>query len=359
MEQVPAPLLCAIYEASAAPALWPQVIERATAWVGGVAGCFQARRLGPQLESMLVSTGIEDHQHQAYLEHHFKNDPHLTHIAALPVLRSLLSCEVLRDAELLRTEYYNDFWRPQQLRDLQGVVLIRNRHWGVSLATFAGNDRVFDESTRARLDALAPHVERALSMGFYFDGMAAAEPALHQAAQMRAVCVVRVDAALCILDDVGSPIDDDRLRGGCAALVVAHNRLSTRSAAEQDRLRAAVTLAIEGVASTHVFGRGAGALSVAFAPGPRASPFSSERCASIVFARVADARTEQAAHTFEALPDSLRAVASSLARGLTDKEIALELGYSLTTTRTYVTRVMRRLQVNNRRELMRGPSALP
>lgn len=53
-----------------------------------------------------------------------------------------------------------------------------------------------------------------------------------------------------------------------------------------------------------------------------------------------------------ALPPSLQPVAQALVAGLSDKEIADTLCMSLSTTRTYVTRTLRRLGVNSRRELL-------
>jgi hypothetical protein len=53
-----------------------------------------------------------------------------------------------------------------------------------------------------------------------------------------------------------------------------------------------------------------------------------------------------------ALPTSLRGVAEGLVRGLSDKEIALELELPLVTIRTYTSRVFSRLGVSSRREVM-------
>jgi DNA-binding CsgD family transcriptional regulator len=47
-------------------------------------------------------------------------------------------------------------------------------------------------------------------------------------------------------------------------------------------------------------------------------------------------------------------VAASIARGLSDKEIAVELGLTLSTTRTYVKRLFARVGVHSRTELVRG-----
>jgi hypothetical protein len=54
----------------------------------------------------------------------------------------------------------------------------------------------------------------------------------------------------------------------------------------------------------------------------------------------------------QALPQALAPVADALSRGLSDKDIARELGMPLATARTYVQRVFRKLRVSSRRELM-------
>jgi DNA-binding NarL/FixJ family response regulator len=56
---------------------------------------------------------------------------------------------------------------------------------------------------------------------------------------------------------------------------------------------------------------------------------------------------------FDALSPSLRAVAEGMYAGLSDKEIAQELGISHATARTYAARVLRALGLHNRRDLMR------
>jgi PAS domain-containing protein len=60
----------------------------------------------------------------------------------------------------------------------------------------------------------------------------------------------------------------------------------------------------------------------------------------------------------EALPSFLRPVARGLMRGLADKEIAQELQLSHSTVRTYTQRVMSRLAVSSRRELMSNSLSL-
>jgi DNA-binding NarL/FixJ family response regulator len=65
----------------------------------------------------------------------------------------------------------------------------------------------------------------------------------------------------------------------------------------------------------------------------------------------------QAMPSASALPPKLAAVADGVTRGLTDKQIADELGAPLATVRTYVQRVYRRLGVHSRIELARRRAA--
>jgi DNA-binding NarL/FixJ family response regulator len=55
---------------------------------------------------------------------------------------------------------------------------------------------------------------------------------------------------------------------------------------------------------------------------------------------------------FHQLPPSLGRVATLLARGASDKEIASELQMPLATARTYVARVFKRLGLTSRRQLI-------
>lgn len=58
------------------------------------------------------------------------------------------------------------------------------------------------------------------------------------------------------------------------------------------------------------------------------------------------------ASAWHALPPSLHVVADLLAHGATDKEIAYAVGKPLATARTYAQRVLERLDLRSRRDLV-------
>jgi hypothetical protein len=347
-------LINAIYETAAVPERWPDTIERTTEWIGGIAGSFQARRLGHRPAVMLISTGVDPDQHRAYLAYHHKDDPHLRHLKTLPVGRAQLSCDVVDDAELMRTSFYNEFCRPQNFHDLQGIVLLKSKHWAVTLAMFAHRKRRFDARTLSRLSAVAPHITCALSMDCVFDGVDQTEPALRTAAAAHALGLLWVDRSLRIVDLDASSRGADSLHGDELPLMVDRAHLVARHPVDQERLCGAVLRALGDEATVLEVGRGSEKMRLAVAPGPRLSPFSAERCASVLYRRLPQRDTSDLNLRLRDLPPSLHAVATRMANGLSDKEIAVELGLPLSTARTYVTRVLQRLQMNNRRELMRG-----
>jgi DNA-binding CsgD family transcriptional regulator len=347
---LPAELLGAIYEAAMEPSCWTAVVEQATTWVGGVAGSFQARSLGPEPKPWMISTGIDPALQAAYLTHYYKNDPHLSHIDRLAAHSTLLSSDIIDDSELRRTEYYDGFYLPQRFRDLQGVVLIKNENWMVSLAMFA--EQRFDGVTRAKLDALAPHFTRALKLAFRFDTPPALDHAVRAASSCGALALVHVDASLALVDrDVEDPARD-WLRDVSMPVFVADGRLMTRLPSDTDKLARAVELALAGEGGAVTFGPPHAPLVLGFAPAAQRHPFGTERCVMVLF--LTGPRAESLlANAFGGLPATLQEVARRLARGASDKDIAHELGYSVATARTYTSRVLARLGLRDRRELIK------
>lgn len=339
-------LVAQLYDAALDAQRWSDAVASLTAWLGGAIGCLQVRRLSPSLGVSTVTTGIDPVFYQSYLDYYHKVDPHLARVGQLRVGCTHLSREVLPDDELFRTQYFNEYIRPQGLADLQGTALIREPTRIVTFATFSPYRHRFDAQSRARLDALVPHLMRAaaLTLRAEDDGVAC------HAASLMAVSssgLLRVSESLHVLD--ASPGVLDWLPGIDCRLTVRDGNLASHVPAETDELRASVRAAIAGTSVTLRLDAGRERLSLFITPA-QPSLLHPEPAAFVFFSHHPTSLPRSTARP--ALPPALQRVADALAAGLSDKEIAVQLGLTLSTARTYVSRVLHKRGVRSRRELM-------
>jgi DNA-directed RNA polymerase specialized sigma24 family protein len=299
-----------------------------------------------------ITTGTDPAFQRAYLEHYFRVDPHLQRVSALGPGKVLLSREVITDDELLATEYYNDYCRPQCLNDLQGAVLIRDSARFVTFATLSSRQRRFDDSTRARLDMLLPHLARAMALTLRGEELEPVNLALQPASAAGQCGLLRVSAELEVLAASSGVLDWLPQRQG--ALHVRDGLLTARADRDRETLQAGVRAALAG--SRQAFALDPDAAERANLIVSPAEPcLTHPEPAALVFFTLQSSRSDAASSlraAQEALPPALRRVSELLAVGASDKEIAAQLELPLTTARTYVFRVLRRLGVHSRRELM-------
>ena len=337
-----------IYSAALDVSQWQSTVVALTAWIGGEIGCVQLRCLGPQPRVRLVHCGIEPGVEQAYQQYYQHIDPHLTRVAQLPRGRTVLSREVVADEEFFSSEFYNDFFRPQGICDLQGAMLIRDSSHVVTFATQSSLRRRYDDQTRARMDALVPHLTRALEFVVRAEALGGEQSALLAASEAEHCGLLRVNAELAILEASEQTLT--WLSRQCGALAARDGRLLVADAQNAERLELCVRSALaQATARCQLTGSAGESVLLVISPATP-SLFFPEPSAFIVFS--ASPRAGSTACALQALPPALRPVAESLQLGLSDKEIADRLQLPLATARTYVSRTLRRLGVRSRRELL-------
>jgi hypothetical protein len=347
---IPAQLRLAIHRAASDPACWPEAVAQLTQWTGGDVGSLAARRLGPTPETVRVTSGIDPRHRRSYVAHARTSDPYPAKLITMPVGRAMLMREILGTDSLDRKTYAYRLLQSQNLKHLQCVLAHRTPHWILSFATARGTDRDFDRRSLARLEVAARHIADALDSGPGLDVVAEAiHPPLEMAQQMGLAKFFQIDHAGRILHGHGAA---EQLSLSSPNVQIERHRFRALAAKDQTRLARSAARAARGEPSLLILGRGEKALPLGLARGPRRSPISAERCVSVVFAPREPRPTLVANARLKALPDALRSVAELLSEGLTDKEIAGRLGLPITTARTYVSRVLKRLEMSSRRELM-------
>jgi hypothetical protein len=235
MAEVPIDIVSSIYDAATDATSWSRVLTRLTSWAGGVAGGFNVRRSWPEVSTTQTWVGLEPKFERAYTEHYFRFDPWAERAAALPEGRTMLSREVISDEELQRTAFWNELVRPQGFRDLQGAMLLRDEHRMVTFAMFRPEGQTFDETTRTRLDALIPHLTRALRLALSLDEHGDLGSAVAAATAARRLGVLRVDASLHVLGSFAGA--EPWLAGGTGPLGISGRRLTAGEGRGQGRSR--------------------------------------------------------------------------------------------------------------------------
>ncbi|HKO95025.1 MAG TPA: LuxR C-terminal-related transcriptional regulator [Polyangiaceae bacterium] len=341
-----------IYSAALDVTAWPATVAALTEWIGGEIGCLQLRRFGPQPTVSIVASGCDRVFESAYLEHYHRLDPHLSRVGQLPQGRTVLSREVLSDEELFSSEFYNDFFRPQGVCDLQGAMLLRSPSRVVTFVTQSSLRERYDGETRARLDAIVPHLTRAVEFVLRAEEVDATQSALLAIGEVEHTGLLRVSASLAVVEARESTLA--WLSRRCGALSVIDGQLLARDAGDAEQLRSCVSSALAQATARCVLNADPAESVRLVASAAPPSPLFPEPSVILFFSVQprAGSRSCDAAVQLDALSPALRSVAEALALGWSDKEIADRLQLPLATARTYVSRTLRRLGATSRRELM-------
>ncbi len=231
-----------VYDAAVDASLWDGVVEKmrvalrcstfALFFQDGANAFFSAA-------ASLDPAGIA-----AFETHYAAINPWAPAFLAKPAGEIVVGNEILDPAELRRTEFYNDWMRPNGLGDGIGLILSR-RTGGVLIFSGlrAGDAGDFSVSERRLLARLVPHVQRATDISLRLDHAARVENGFSAGLDALAVGVFLVDAECRLL--FANAFGDHLLRQG-GGLVARAGRL----AAETPQATARLTARIRAVANT-------------------------------------------------------------------------------------------------------------
>jgi DNA-binding NarL/FixJ family response regulator len=135
----------------------------------------------------------------AYLTYYHRLDPYRERGARLtdgPLFnRARVATEIIPTAELRRTEYYHDYARPNGRHHMMGALLELAAPTPLGLHRDAAAGP-FTEAERRSLEALVPHLRRALQLKRRFEAGSAAQEMRSAALDALSVPVFVVDAAM-------------------------------------------------------------------------------------------------------------------------------------------------------------------
>jgi len=153
-----------IYDAAVGQEEWAVVLRRLSAMFGGTAAVLHRFR-SPARAGASRAINTDPINIQLYDTHYHKTEPKLAALPQLPATGVFIDRTLVPEAQLTRTEYYNDFLVPQDLHSSlnwfgqrqgvpeAGLSLWRPRHWAD-----------WGEEQAAMLSHLSSHFRRAMRL---------------------------------------------------------------------------------------------------------------------------------------------------------------------------------------------------
>lgn len=161
-----AELVGGIYEAALDPQLWRQFVDRIEAIYPDLTVMLFSHESGDSGSGLSIVANFSEAAQRDYAAYHFATSPYVDFVPRNQVGLPTRSESIISDAQLFRTEHYNDFMLPHRLgRHGTGMVLEREPEGWASLSlSDSHDDTARRDHQMALLGLLSPHLCRAFKL---------------------------------------------------------------------------------------------------------------------------------------------------------------------------------------------------
>lgn len=355
-----------IYEAALDEGCWPSLAETVTSAAGVENGAVWIVDGNGIVDFSITEDG---HASQApYLAHYSKLDVWSQSMMQGPLDRVRLGSEVFPERELVRTEFYNDFLRPNGIfRPMAAVLRLGGGAFATVSAVRLGTRKLLEQSDKPRLERVLPHVRRALQLRLRQRERLRRER-IHAAALDAfafGVLVCAADGRILLANKAAAA-----LAAAGAGIMLGDRRkgLGTLLQSEAKALAALVRDAANGGSGggMRLTGRGGGAELVALVtplprnfglPGGGALP--PYALVTLRSARDSPSFSAEILSALFGLSPTQAAVALAIFNGKDPEQIAAERGVAISTLRTHLAEIFLRTGAESQRDLVRLLGTLP
>ncbi|HKS61936.1 MAG TPA: hypothetical protein VJT13_09585 [Xanthobacteraceae bacterium] len=348
-----------VYDAAVEPGRWPQALESLSDFLEGAATklTFQNART---LRSEANSVRVPPEADLTYAQYYYKINVFLQRIAKLRAGTLIPVWDLLPREVYQRSEFYNDFCRPNDMCHPIGVVLANEQDMRVVFtcgsAKGAGE---FEPEHLDRLRRIGPHLVRAASVSLRLSRSELARNANAEALDRvgQGVLIVAANGEILFANRAAESLlaEADGIRTEKSALCAR----TSADTAQFQRLIAAAAERSDAAGGVMALARPAPRrpLSVLVAPLTIESTwFVTRRPAAIVFVADPDSEPPTAQDQLRdlyRLTPAEAAVAMAIARGEGLQAVVDELEISLSTARTHLQHVFEKTETQRQAELVR------
>ena len=158
-------LIAHIYDAALDAALWPDVLARIGAFLGGEGGGLLTKDAVSKVGTAHYTFGVDPHFVKLYNDSHSKCDP----VATLPFFeeeRIVSIPQLVPYDDFRRERFFQEWMRPQGLVDAANAVLEKSASSCSALTILRSEaSGIVDDEMQRRMALIVPHVRRAVLIG--------------------------------------------------------------------------------------------------------------------------------------------------------------------------------------------------
>ena len=185
-----------IYDSALDPANWHRAMEGVADALGGSKAVLFHYDLESGESALLATPRIDPALWKPFEDYYSKVDPWKAALTKLPAGRPYFSQELAADAELIRTEIYNDLFAPHGIFHALGGFSLRTRNHAVTAGVLRPRGKPpFDDDDKRFFTGLYPHIARAAQLHFNFQGVRGALDAADDLIDRLPVGAILLDAA--------------------------------------------------------------------------------------------------------------------------------------------------------------------
>lgn len=355
-------LISDIYAALLGHGDWQSFLDRLTTILPNGKATLFYHDFAARSGGLSINAGIDPDQAAAYKEHYAARNPWMPKALTRPIGLGVRSEKMLPHSDLLRTEFFADFLRPQGLCTGVGVTMFRDSGCNFMLSLLSGpTDDAEADAAADLLGRLAPHLRQAFA---YYRGDVAGPsraPTLVNATTEAlgvAFLAIGIGRQILSLNALGR----DLLTSGDYLGHDGKGRITTRISDLAEALDHALQSAVRGEApgkrTVAITSRDkAGMLLRVTLVVPELQPFERYFAGPCVLLLVDKQRprhvpTEQALRSAFGLTPAQARLAVAIAKGQTIRSAADELRISNGTARSHLKSIFAKMDVHRQAELV-------
>lgn len=365
-EQSALDLVGHIYDAALDPEHWQVFLQYLAQTLDGHTAMFRFYDTASNELDYAAAVGLDEAYIRAYHDYFITVDPLLEKMMQAPEGKILGFYHALPEKDYIRTEYYNDYHRPNGIHHLMGGHLVRQ---GSRVARFGvhrpKNSQPFGDTEKRFMARLVPHLQRAFQISRQFAG-------LQRERDGAMASLDRLPIGVILVDKTARPVffnhHADEIMQSCRGLALSATGMTAALPRETAAFQKLIREAIDTGNGT---GLGAGGVMMLSTPSGKASlsvvvaPLKNDRAmldlsvphaCAVVFVTIAERRHDFPLRVLSALygltPAEAR-LAKELANGSSLEEIAERYRITKNTVRNQLRAVFNKTGTRRQTEIVR------